>query len=105
MEVDDIKSEKAEEPLAESKPGEVMAEVKPEEDSISKGEELKPKMEEEEKKPEVKHKSVRKYFGPLEDIYIMDAMTEVGAFIDQCLFHLQTQFFSGKHWEVPESQL
>jgi len=75
MEVDDIKSEKAEEPLTESKPGEVMAEVKPEEDSISKGEELKPK-EEEEKKPEVKHKSVRKYFGPLEDIYIMDAMTE-----------------------------
>jgi len=73
MEVDDIKSEKVEEPLAESKPGEV-AEVKPEEDSISKGEEVKPK--EEEKKPEVKHKSVRKYFGPLEDIYIMDAMTE-----------------------------
>ena len=96
MEVDDIKSEKVGEPLAESKLGEV-TEVKTEEDSISKGEEVKPK--EEEKKPEIKHKSVRKYFGPLEDIYIMDAMTEVGAFPNlqyYCLFHLQYHdFFQG----------
>ena len=33
-----------------------------------------------EKEPEVKHKSVRKYFGAQEDIYIMDAMTEVFKF-------------------------
>ena len=85
MEVDDVENEKVGEHLAEAKPGEA-TEAKPqaEEDSIPKKEELKPKNEEE-KEPKVKHKSVRKYFGPQEDIYIMDAMTEV------LFFHLNFQ--------------
>ena len=91
MEVDDVKNEKVGEHWAEGKPGEA-TEAKPqaEEDSVPKKEELKPK--EEEKEPKVKHKSVRKYFGPQEDIYIMDAMTEVLFF----LLHLQlNDFFQG----------
>ena len=62
--------------MAEAKPGdETEVKAHSEEVSVPKVEEVKPK--EEKKKPEVKHKSVRKYFGPQEDIYIMDAMTEV----------------------------
>ena len=48
------------------------AEIKPGGDSTTKEANLK-----KEKEPEIKHKSVRKYFGAQEDIYIMDAMTEV----------------------------
>ena len=78
MEVDGSETEKVGEPLAEAKPDEA-TEVKPElVENSSLKEEVKPK---EEKEPEVKHKSVRKYFGPQEDIYIMDAMTEVRALI------------------------
>ena len=69
MEVDDVKVEKVED--SEPKTAET-AEVKPGRDSTTK--EANPKKE---KEPEVKHKSVRKYFGAQEDIYIMDAMTEV----------------------------
>ena len=47
-------------------------EVKPGGDSTTKEANLK-----KEKELEIKHKSVRKYFGAQEDIYIMDAMTEV----------------------------
>merc|ERR1712083_704100 len=73
MEVDGSETEKVGEPLAEAKSDEA-TEVKPQlEENSSIKEEVKPK---EEKEPEVKHKSVRKYFGPQEDIYIMDAMTE-----------------------------
>lgn len=64
MEVDEVKSEVKEEV------NEVTTEVKEE----------KPKVEEmlnKEKEPKIKHKSVRKYFGEKEDIYIMDAMTQV----------------------------
>ena len=39
-------------------------------------EESKPKTPKKEKPDQPKHKSVRKYFGPNEDIYIMDAMTQ-----------------------------
>jgi len=63
MEVDEVKSEVKEEV------NEVTTEVKEE----------KPKVEEmlnKEKEPKIKHKSVRKYFGEKEDIYIMDAMTQ-----------------------------
>ena len=78
MEVDGSETEKVGEPLAEAKPDEA-TEVKPQlEENSSLKEEVKPM---EEKEPEVKHKSVRKYFGPQEDIYIMDAMTEVRALI------------------------
>ena len=90
MEVDGSETEKVGEPLAEAKPDEA-TEVKPQlEENSSLKEEAKPK---EEKEPEVKHKSVRKYFGPQEDIYIMDAMTEVRALIlnKMCL----TKFFQG----------
>jgi hypothetical protein len=69
MEVDDMKVEKVE--VTELKTAET-AEIKPGGDSTTK--EANPKKE---KEPEVKHKSVRKYFGAQEDIYIMDAMTEV----------------------------
>ena len=63
--------------MAESKPKEITeTKSQAEEDSALRKDELKPKKEEE-KEPKVKHKSVRKYFGPQEDIYIMDAMTEV----------------------------
>ena len=76
MEVDGDKNDKVGEPLAEAKPGdETEVKAQSEEVSVPKVEEVKPKKEE--KKPEVKHKSVRKYSGPQEDIYIMDAMTEV----------------------------
>jgi len=68
MEVDDVKVEKGED--SEPKTAET-AEVKPGGDLTTK--EANPKKE---KEPEVKHKSVRKYFGAQEDIYIMDAMTE-----------------------------
>ena len=100
MEVDDdVKNEKVGEPVAEAKPTEA-TEPQSEEDLVPKKDEVKPKKEE--KEPEVKHKSVRKYFGPNEDIYIMDAMTEV------LFFHLQgfiKMIFSGKHRKVPEPQL
>ena len=69
MEVDDVKVEKEKD--AEPKTAET-AEVKPGGDSTTKEANLK-----KEKEPEIKHKSVRKYFGAQEDIYIMDAMTEV----------------------------
>ena len=39
-------------------------------------EESKPKTPKKDKPDQPKHKSVRKYFGPNEDIYIMDAMTQ-----------------------------
>ena len=90
MEVDGSETEKVGEPLAEAKPDEA-TEVKPQlEENSSLKEEVKPK---EEKEPEVKHKSVRKYFGPQEDIYIMDAMTEVRALILNKMF--LTKIFQG----------
>lgn len=87
-----------------------VAAVKPEE---AKEETIEPTKETEEVKPEteikteteekpiqeekIKHKSVRKYFGPDEDIYIMDAMTQV----------LHTSYFmlqSGECYNFPNFQ-
>merc|ERR1711981_285640 len=42
----------------------------------SKPTETKSKSPKKDKSEQPKHKSVRKYFGPNEDIYIMDAMTQ-----------------------------
>lgn len=53
-----------------------LEEVIPEKSKPTENKPPKPKTPKKDKTDQPKHKSVRKYFGPNEDIYIMDAMTQ-----------------------------